>query len=529
MIGGFRFSTGFGATLSRLVRHGIGVHHAGMLPKYRRLVERLAQAGLLKVICGTDTLGVGINVPIRTVLFTALAKYDGTRGAPPAGPRVPPDRRPGRAGRASTPSGNVVVQAPEHEIENERPLAKAGDDPKKRQQGACARSRRTARSLGQARSSGSSPRSPSRSRPASRITPRDAAQRARPAGRRFARASRHLLDRQRRDRAGPASALAPRAIAIYRSLLRTPVWSSVLDPPDAGRPDAARSPSTCSATSPSTSRCRRSRSPRSSCSTGESPTYALDIVSVVESTLEDPTPVAARPAVPGPRRGGRRDEGRRDRVRGADGAARGGHLARSRSPSCSTPRSRSTAPATRGWPTTSSAPKSVARDMFERAMTFSEYVGFYQLGPLGGAGAALPVRRLQALRQTVPEDARTEELPTSSSGWASSCARSTPACSTSGSSSPHPDRARPPTRPPCRRPAASRSRPTAARSASWSATRCSAGSAGGAAPRGTSSASSTRRAGLGRRTLARGAGRLLRPSTTRSAPAPTPAARGASC
>src|SRR5918912_1554588 len=72
MIGEFRFSSGFGATLSRLVRHGIGVHHAGMLPKYRRLVEQLAQAGLLKVICGADTLGVGINVPIRTVVFSAL-------------------------------------------------------------------------------------------------------------------------------------------------------------------------------------------------------------------------------------------------------------------------------------------------------------------------------------------------------------------------------------------------------------------------------------------------------------------------
>src|SRR3954453_15023425 len=79
LIGGFRFTAGFGPTLSRLVRHGIGVHHAGMLPKYRRLVELLAQAGLLKVICGTDTLGVGINVPIRTVLFTALSKYDGEK------------------------------------------------------------------------------------------------------------------------------------------------------------------------------------------------------------------------------------------------------------------------------------------------------------------------------------------------------------------------------------------------------------------------------------------------------------------
>ncbi len=79
IIGGFRFSTAFGKTLSRLVRAGIGVHHAGMLPKYRRLVEQLAQQGLLRVICGTDTLGVGINVPIRTVLFTGLTKYDGTR------------------------------------------------------------------------------------------------------------------------------------------------------------------------------------------------------------------------------------------------------------------------------------------------------------------------------------------------------------------------------------------------------------------------------------------------------------------
>ena len=78
-IGGFRFTAGFGRTLSRLIRSGIGVHHAGMLPRYRRLVEQLSQTGLLKVICGTDTLGVGINVPIRTVVFTGLAKFDGSR------------------------------------------------------------------------------------------------------------------------------------------------------------------------------------------------------------------------------------------------------------------------------------------------------------------------------------------------------------------------------------------------------------------------------------------------------------------
>ena len=120
----FRFAAGFGKTLSKLLKAGIGVHHAGMLPKYRRLVEQLAQQGRLSVICGTDTLGVGINVPIRTVLFTGLTKFDGSRQ------RVLRTREflqiAGRAGRAGfDTSGYVVVQAPEHVIANERAKAKA--------------------------------------------------------------------------------------------------------------------------------------------------------------------------------------------------------------------------------------------------------------------------------------------------------------------------------------------------------------------------------------------------------------------
>ena len=117
-----RLGTGFGQALGRFLRHGIGVHHAGMLPKYRRLVERLCQEGLLKVVCGTDTLGVGINMPIRTVLFTGLSKYDGSTSRLLTAREF--HQMAGRAGRAGFDStGSVVAQAPEHVSENDRALA----------------------------------------------------------------------------------------------------------------------------------------------------------------------------------------------------------------------------------------------------------------------------------------------------------------------------------------------------------------------------------------------------------------------
>ncbi|WP_336651737.1 MULTISPECIES: DEAD/DEAH box helicase [unclassified Leucobacter] len=123
-IGDFRFSTGFGTTLSRLVRAGIGVHHAGMLPRYRRLVEQLAQRGLLRVICGTDTLGVGINVPIRTVVITALTKFDGEKMRRLSAREF--HQIAGRAGRAGFDTeGDVIALAPEHEVENAKQSAKA--------------------------------------------------------------------------------------------------------------------------------------------------------------------------------------------------------------------------------------------------------------------------------------------------------------------------------------------------------------------------------------------------------------------
>lgn len=131
VLGQGKFTTQFGKTLKRLLLSGIGVHHAGMLPRYRLLVEKLAQQGLLPVICGTDTLGVGINVPIHTVVLTALTKFDGHKMRRLRSREF--HQIAGRAGRSGFDTeGMVVALAPDFEIENAKLLAKAGDDPKKR-------------------------------------------------------------------------------------------------------------------------------------------------------------------------------------------------------------------------------------------------------------------------------------------------------------------------------------------------------------------------------------------------------------
>ncbi|BDG04844.1 DEAD/DEAH box helicase [Anaeromyxobacter oryzae] len=119
-----RFDSPYGKELQRFVRHGIGLHHAGLLPRYRLLVEKLAQGGLLKVVSGTDTLGMGVNIPIRTVLFTQLCKFDGTKTAILSSRDF--HQISGRAGRKGfDEKGYVVAQAPEHVIENKKLAEKA--------------------------------------------------------------------------------------------------------------------------------------------------------------------------------------------------------------------------------------------------------------------------------------------------------------------------------------------------------------------------------------------------------------------
>src|SRR4051794_8051322 len=285
-IGNFRFTAGFGKTLSRLGRHGVGGHHAGMLPKYRRLVETLAQAGLLKVICGTDTLGVGINVPIRTVLFTALSKYDGQKT------RLLYAREfhqiAGRAGRAGFDTmGTVMVQAPEHVIDNERALAKAGDDPKKRRK--VVRKKPPEGSIGWGRPTFDRlvEAEPEPLKSSFQVTHAMLLNVISRPGDAFA-AMRHLLTENHEDAASQRR-LIRRAIAIYRALLAGGVVEQLAEPDDEGRrvrltvdlqmDFALNQPLSPFALAAIELLDR------------EAPGYALDVLSIIESTLDDPRQV----------------------------------------------------------------------------------------------------------------------------------------------------------------------------------------------------------------------------------------------
>ncbi len=139
-VGDTRFTTPYGKEFKRFLGFGIGVHHAGLLPKYRLQVEQLAQQGKLKVISGTDTLGVGINIPLRTVLFTKLAKFDGRKISRL---KVREFKQiAGRAGRKGfDDQGHVVCQAPEETIERLKEQRKAAGKAKKRSKKAPGRGR----------------------------------------------------------------------------------------------------------------------------------------------------------------------------------------------------------------------------------------------------------------------------------------------------------------------------------------------------------------------------------------------------
>lgn len=403
-IGRFRFTAGFGKTLSRLVRHGIGVHHAGMLPRYRRLVETLAQAGLLKVICGTDTLGVGINVPIRTVLFTALSKYDGEKNRHLKAREF--HQIAGRAGRAGfDPVGNVVVQAPEHVVANEKALAKVGDDPKKRRKVVRKRPPEGFVSWGEPtydRLVAADPEPLTSSFTVSHAMLLGVISRP---GDVFT-AMRQLLTDNHEDRPAQRRHIR-RAIAIYRALLAAEVVQRLPEPDEQGRTVrlvdelqldfALNQP-----LSPFALAAVELLDPGS-------PSYPLDVVSVIESTLENPRPVLSA----------QRSKARGEAVAAmkAEGLEYDERMALLEEVTYPRPLAQLLDEAyelyRRGHPWVADhelSPKSVARDMYERSMTFVEYVSFYQLARSEGLVLRYLADAYKALRQTVPDEAKTEEL-----------------------------------------------------------------------------------------------------------------------
>jgi superfamily II RNA helicase len=403
-IGGFRFGTGFGRTLSRLVRHGIGVHHAGMLPKYRRLVEQLAQDGLLKVICGTDTLGVGINVPIRTVLLTGLTKFDGTKQ------RMLKAREfhqiVGRAGRAGFDErGWVVAQAPEHVIENLRAVAKAGDDPKKQRKvqrkkapdGFIGWSEETFDKLIAAE--------PEALQPRLRVSHALLVNLLAREGNPVAHAARLLTDNHH-DATGQRR-LRKHALVLARELLTSGVMARLPEPEESGRRyaltvDLQRDFALNQPLAPFALAVVDTLDP-------ESETYARDLVSVVEAILEDPRQVlwaqenkARGEAVAAMKMDGIEYEERMERLEGVTWPKPLADLLE-----VTLNAYRQTHP----WLSVDAlSPKSIVREMYERGMTFTEFVSVYGLTRSEGLLLRYLSDAYRTLRHTVPETARNDEF-----------------------------------------------------------------------------------------------------------------------
>ena len=401
---GVRFGAGFGKTLYRLLRAGIGVHHAGMLPKYRRVVEQLAQAGLLTVVCGTDTLGVGINVPIRTVLFSGLAKFDGTRQ------RVLKVREfqqiAGRAGRAGFDSaGYVVVQAPEHVIDNEKAKRKAAASSNKKSRpqlrkpppGTVVWNEQTYEKL----VAGVPERLESRMRVDNGMLVNVLAREedAVPVVRR-------LLTDNHEDRRQQLR-LVRRAVRLTRALVRAGTVTRLDEPDEHGRryvltvdlpPDfALHQPLSLFALA------------ALDVLDPEAPTYALDVVSVVESVLEGPRQVlmAQQHAARGELIAELKADGvdYEERMALIEDVTWPRPLADLLDPLFETYRE------THPWlPVDGLQPKSVLREMWEQGMGFTDFVARYQLARSEGLLLRYLTDAYRALRQTVPERHRPPEV-----------------------------------------------------------------------------------------------------------------------
>ncbi|MGO3328157.1 DEAD/DEAH box helicase [Gordonia sp. (in: high G+C Gram-positive bacteria)] len=403
-IGDFSFSTGFGGTLSKLLRSGIGVHHAGMLPRYRRLVERLAQAGLLKVVAGTDTLGVGINVPIRTVLFAGLTKYDGHRTRRLRAREF--HQIAGRAGRAGYDTvGYVVAQAPEHDVENARLLTKAGDDPKKLKKLVRRKPPEGFVSWGEQTFTTLIDAPDEQMRSHFRMTTAMLMEVLERPGDCFA-ALRHLLEENHEPRTRQLRHIK-HTIALYRDLCETGIVTRLDSPaPDGKHVELSVDlPENFALTNPLSAFAVAAFELLDK----EADTYVLDVVSIVESILEDPRPVlfAQRRAA--------RDEAVAEMK--ADGIEYEERMERLEEISWPQPLADEIGFAyetyRRGHPWlagSTPSPKSVLRHMRERSMTFAELISQFGLARSEGVVLRYLTDCYRALSNGLPMTAVTDEI-----------------------------------------------------------------------------------------------------------------------
>lgn len=400
----FRFNAGFGRTLHQLLRHGVGVHHAGMLPKYRRLVEQLAQEGLLPVICGTDTLGVGINVPIRTVVFTGLAKFDGSRQ------RILRAREfhqiAGRAGRAGfDTSGTVIVQAPDHVIEFARAVARAGNDPKKLRkvqrrkpaEGEIVWSEETFEKLVAA--------DPEPLQSRMRVNHGMLLNLIAREGDPFT-ATRKLLRDNHEDPRRQAR-LARQAIALYREMVTSGVVRRLAEPlPDGRQIELVTALQDSFA-------LNQPLAPFALAALDlldpQSPDYALDVVSVIEAILEDPRPVlmAQRHKERGLAIAQMKADGIEydERMELLEQIGWPQPLAELLEAAFDTYRS------AQPWMALEAlSPKSVVREMYENAWAFGDLIAQYQLARSEGIVLRYLSDAYRTLRDTVPPSRKSTDL-----------------------------------------------------------------------------------------------------------------------
>lgn len=403
-IGHFAFRSSFGKALSRFLKHGIGVHHAGMLPKYRRLTEQLAQSGLLKVICGTDTLGVGINMPIRTVLLTALTKFDGRRS------RVMKAREfhqiVGRAGRAGYDvAGYVVAQAPEHVIENAKAADKSANSGNKRSkpmvkkppEGFVNWSDHTFTKLQESQ--------PETLTSHFRVSHSMVLNVIAREGNAF-EAMRHLLLNNHDDRARQRHHLR-RAIAIYRALMAAEVIERLPEPDGEGR--VVRLTVDLQANFALNQPLSMFALAAFDLLDEAEPTYSLDMLSAIEATLENPRQVLMAQES--------KAKGEAIALMKADGVLYEERMEQLNSISWPKPLQELLTHAYLAYSASHPwvmdyelAPKSIARDMYERAMTFNEFIAFYGLARSEGLVLRYLADAYKALRQTVPTEMKTDEL-----------------------------------------------------------------------------------------------------------------------